>query len=178
MMKKLLKRYVFPLAAAAVLAAVMVIDWGIGEKALGAALYSFEEMALIIPPVFILLGLLDVWVPRETIIRLIGEGSGLKGALLSVLIGTAAAGPLYAAFPVAGVMMKKGAKFFNVLLFIGAWSTTKVPMVAFETASLGPLFAFTRLGLSLTGITLIAFATKKALKREEVEAIYERANMM
>ncbi len=175
MIKKYLKRYVFTIAAIAALGAVMIIDWNIGEKALGTTLYSLQEMALVIPPIFILLGLLDVWVPRETIIRFVGEGSGLKGALLSVLLGTAAAGPLYAAFPVAGVMMKKGAKFLNVMLFIGAWSTTKVPMVAFEVASLGPKFAFVRLGLSFIGITLIAFVLQKAIKKEEVELMYERA---
>lgn len=178
MIKKHIKRYIFALAAIAALGAVMIIDWSTGEKALGTTLYSFQEMALVLPPVFVLLGLLDVWAPRETIIRFVGEGSGIRGALLSVLLGTAAAGPLYAAFPVAGVMMKKGAKFFNVLLFIGAWSTTKAPMVAFEVASMGPLFAFTRLGLSLIGITLIAFATQKAMKKQEIELIYERAKNM
>jgi multidrug efflux pump subunit AcrB len=63
----------------------------------------------------------------------------------------------------------------NVLLFIGAWSTTKVPMVAFEIASMGPVFAFVRLGLSLVGITLIALVTQKAIGKEEIAAIYERA---
>jgi hypothetical protein len=82
------------------------------------------------------------------------------------------------AFSLAGVMMKKGAKFSNVLLFTGAWSTTKVPMVAFELASMGPVFTFTRLGLSLAGITLIAFVTNGAMKREEIESIYERAQEM
>jgi uncharacterized membrane protein YraQ (UPF0718 family) len=178
MIKKYLKRYSFSLAAIAVLVTVMTVSADTGRKALDTTLYSFQEMALVIPPVFVLLGLLDVWVPREMMIRFMGEGSGLKGALLAVLVGTAAAGPLYAAFPVAAVMMKKGAKFTNVLLFIGAWSTTKVPMVAFEVASMGPLFAFTRLGLSLIGITLIALITEKAMKKEEVELIYERAEKL
>jgi len=175
MIRKYLKRYAFSLAAIAVMVTVMIIDWNTGEKALGTTLYSFQEMALVLPPIFVLLGLLDAWVPRETIIRFVGEGSGIKGALLSVLLGTAAAGPLYAAFPVAGVMMKKGAKFFNVLLFIGAWSTTKVPMVAFEMASLGPTFSLTRLGISIIGIVLIALIMQKVMKKEEVELIYERA---
>jgi uncharacterized membrane protein YraQ (UPF0718 family) len=175
MMKKYLKRYAFAAAAAALLGALILTDWNMGAKALDTTLFSFKEMALVIPPVFILLGLLDVWVPRETMIRFMGEGSGVKGALLAVLLGTAAAGPLYAAFPLAGVMMKKGAKFSNVLLFIGAWSTTKAPMVTFEFASMGPVFALTRLGMSIIGITLIAFVTQKLMKKEEVDAIYERA---
>ena len=78
-------------------------------------------MALIIPPIFVLLGLLDVWVPRDTMVKYMGEDSGLKGIILSFVIGSAAAGPLYAAFPVAAVFMRKGVKFTNVLIFIGAW---------------------------------------------------------
>ncbi len=177
-MKKYLKRYALAAAAAAMLSVLVLTDGNIGAKALDTTLYSFKEMALVIPPVFILLGLLDVWVPRETMIRFMGESSGIKGALLAVLLGTAAAGPLYAAFPLAGVMMKKGAKFMNVVLFVGAWSTTKAPLVTFEVASMGPLFALTRLAMSVIGITLIALATQKLMKKEEIDLIYERAGKL
>jgi len=78
-------------------------------------------------PVFILLGLLDAWVPKEMMMTHIGDKSGIKGILLALFLGSAAAGPLYGAFPVAAILMKKGAKFSNVLIFIGAWSTTKIP---------------------------------------------------
>lgn len=37
------------------------------------------EMLSIIPPIFILLGLLDVWVQRETMIKLMGKESGILG---------------------------------------------------------------------------------------------------
>ena len=39
-----------------------------------------------------------------------GPGSGIKGALISFILGSAAAGPLYAAFPVAAMMLKKAAR--------------------------------------------------------------------
>ncbi|WP_010243426.1 permease [Acetivibrio cellulolyticus] len=82
-------------------------------------------MLSVIPPIFILLGLLDVWVQRETMIRLMGEKSGIIGVTIAFLLGSAIAGLLYAVFPVAGVLLKKGSKFSNVLIFIGAWSTKK-----------------------------------------------------
>ena len=177
-MKKQLKRYGFSLAAAAALVALLLFYPETGAVALDTTLYSFQEMAFIIPPIFILLGLLDVWMPRETMVKYLGEGSGLKGMLLAVLLGSAVAGPLYAAFPVAAVFMKKGAKFFNVILFIGAWSTTRVPMLLFELSSMGARFMLTRLVLSLTGITIIAFIVDKTMSRDEVEKIYERANQL
>jgi len=74
--------------------------------------------------------------------------------------------------------MKKGASFFNVLLFLGAWSTTKIPMVLFELASMGPVFTFTRLGLSLAGITLIALLVSRISGKSEITRIYENAKAL
>ena len=174
-MKKLIKRYAFLLVSLAALGALFIFDTQRGVAASQTMFFTVKEMLLVIPPIFILLGLLDVWVPRETMVHFLGEGSGLKGIVIAVLLGTAAAGPLYAAFPVAGIFLKKGAKFSNVVLFLGAWSTTKVPMVAFEVASLGPLFGFVRLGLSLVGISIIALIMNSAMKKEEKEKIYQNA---
>lgn len=176
--QKLLKRYAFSLLMVGGLIALVVFYPAVGHKALGATVSGFTQMLLVIPPVFVLLGLLDVWVPRETMVKFMGAGSGLKGAALAVLLGSAAAGPLYAAFPVAGVFMKKGASFTNVLLFLGAWSTTKLPMVLFELAAMGPLFTFTRLGLSLAGISLIAVSVNRLTGPAQIARVYENARRL
>ena len=101
-----------------------------------------------------------------------GKGSGIKGVLIAFLLGSAAGGPLYAAFPFAAVMLKKGSSLMNVLIFIGAWSTTKIPMLAFEAASMGLTFTLIRLGLSLVGIPLIAFLTERSLGEKEIAELY------
>lgn len=177
-MKKLLKRYrAFIVVLLAVLA-LTVFNYELGSKALSITANSIGEMLLVIPPVFILLGLLDIWVPRETMVKYMGEGSGLKGILLSIFIGSAAAGPLYGAFPVAAVFMKKGVKFSNILIFIGAWSTTKIPMFLFEMASLGTKFAVTRLLVDIPGIIIIAFILSKMIPKHEVERLYENVRNM
>ncbi len=100
------------------------------------------------------------------------------GVIISILIGSAAAGPLYGAFPVAAVFMKKGVKLSNILIFIGAWSTTKIPMFLFELNSLGPKFALTRLAINIPGILLIAYTIPKFLKEEEIEEIYKRVEVL
>ena len=81
--------------------------------------------------------------------------------IVAFFIDSAAAGPLYGAFPVAAVFMKKGVKFMNILIFIGAWSTTKIPMFLFEMASLGSRFAISRLLIDIPGIIIIAFIIAK-----------------
>ncbi|MGE4485368.1 MAG: permease [Oscillospiraceae bacterium] len=174
-MRALLKRYRAFIIAAAAIGVLSLVNRQIGLKAISISAYQFGQMLLVIPPVFILLGLLDVWVPRETMVKYMGEGSGLKGILLAIFIGSAAAGPLYGAFPVAAVLMKKGVKFSNVLIFIGAWSTTKIPMFLFEIAALGTKFAFARLMVDIPGIIIIAYVLSKLIPRQEIQKIYENA---
>jgi len=71
--------------------------------------------------------------------------------------------------------MKKGVKFSNILIFIGAWSTTKVPMILFEVASLGTKFAVTRLLIDLPGIIIIAWVLNSIMSKEGIETIYKNA---
>ncbi len=170
-MKEFLHRYRFALLTLLALVITGVFDPGLGKKAAAKIGYSLREMLLVIPPIFILIGLLDVWVPKETMIRLMGKGSGLRGACLAVLLGSVAAGPLYGAFPVAAVLAKKGASFRNVTILLGAWSTTKIPMFLFEITALGPRFALTRLLMNLPGIILIGLALERILGTEEEEKI-------
>jgi len=145
----------------------------VGADSLNITKNNLWEMMSAIPPIFVLLGLLDVWVDRATMIKFTGKGSGLKGVLIAFLIGSAAAGPLYAAFPVAGIMLKKGSSLFNVFVFIGAWSTTKIPMLTFEAANLGLSFTLLRLSLSIIGILMIATLSDKLLTREHKAEIYK-----
>lgn len=175
---KLIKRYSFFLITVAALLLLLLINRELGKSAVEIAGVSLKGMATIIFPIFILLGLLDVWVSRETMMKYMGDGSGIKGVLLAVFLGSAAAGPLYGAFPVAAVLMKKGVKFSNILIFIGAWSTTKIPLVLFEMNTLGVKFALTRLAIDIPGIIIIALIIGSFVKKEEVEAIYSNAENM
>ncbi len=177
-MKNLLIRYRVFMAAVLILGLITLFNRSIGMRALGITAFSIKEMILVIPPIFVLLGLLDIWVSRDTMIRYMGEGSGLKGILLAFFIGSAAAGPLYGAFPVAAVLMKKGVKFTNIMIFIGAWSTTKIPMFLFEVTSLGMHFAVTRFLINIPGIIIIAAILSAMVSKKEIQQVYVKAETM
>ncbi len=174
-MKKLVKRYALFLALAAALLIFSVFSPQAGLKALSLSASNLLEMLSVVPPIFLLLGLMDVWIKRETMVKHMGEDSGLKGVLLAFFIGSAAAGPLYAAFPVAAVLMKKGAKFTYVLIMLGAWSTTKLPLLLFEVSSMGPKFTLLRLLMDLAGIAAIAAVTNAMVSGKEKLDMYEKA---
>ena len=177
-MKKILIKYRFLGIVIAFLTFLTIFNLEFGKSVVNLTTVQLKEMILVIPPIFLLLGLLDVWVSKETMSKYMGEGSGLKGIFLALLIGGAAAGPLYGAFPVAAVFMKKGVKFRNVLIFIGAWSTTKIPMLLFEIASLGPRFALTRFLIDIPGIILMAQLLTLLMSKDEVQQMYKKAESL
>lgn len=153
---------------------VYMFNQDLGSSAAQLTVSNFVEMLKVLPPIFILIGLFDVWIPRETLVKYMGEGSGIKGVLLAFMLGSFTAGPLYAAFPVAAILIKKGSKFSNVLIFIGAWSTTKVPLLLFEASSLGLKFMLIRLTMNIFGIILMGYVIEKLVGSEEKKNIYTR----
>ncbi len=175
---KVIKKYKIFLILLVINTVILIVKPSIGLKSFQLTKDNALEMLSILPPVFILLGLLDVWIKRETMIKFMGEKSGIIGVLLAFLLGSAAAGPLYAAFPVAAVLLKKGSKFSNVLIMIGAWSTTKIPLLLFEASSMGIKFMITRFILNIFGIAIIAYTVEGFLSKEEIDKIYKNAALM
>ncbi len=171
----LIMRYKFFLIILAANLLLLVFFPSRGVRSFEITGKNIIEMLGIVPPVFVLLGLLDVWVKRETMIKFMGVGSSLLGIVIAFFLGSAAAGPLFAAFPVAGMLIRKGSKLSNVFIFIGAWSTTKIPLLLFEASALGPKFTIIRLVLDLAGIVVIAYITEKMLSKEEQQRIYDLA---
>lgn len=177
-MKKNIKQYIPFFILVSINLSLFFINKDVALKSIQNTSSNFLEMIQVLPPIFILLGLFDVWVPREVLVKFMGEGSGLLGILIAFFLGSFTAGPLYAAFPFALVLMKKGSTFTNILIFIGAWSTTKIPMLLFEISSLGLKFAITRLIMDIFGILMISYLIKVIIGEKEKKAIYENAATM
>jgi uncharacterized membrane protein YraQ (UPF0718 family) len=125
---------------------------------------SFLEMISFIPLMFILIGLFEVWVPKQIIEKHIGSSSGVKGIFWVILFAMLQVGPLYGAFPVAYIIWKKGASIRNVFIYLGAFTTLKIPMLSFEIGFLGLKFSLMRTLLSLPVFILIAIVMEKFLR--------------
>ena len=121
----------------------------------------FLEMIAFLPVLFVLIGLLDVWLPRERVERHIGKESGVRGIFWVILLAMLQAGPLYGAFPVSYMLWKKGCSVRNIFIYLGAFSTLKIPMLTFETGFLGWRFTLVRTALTLPVFILIAFAMER-----------------
>ena len=86
---------------------IIFLNKDLGIKSLAITFSSIKQMISIVPPVMLLLGLMDVWIPRETMMKYMGDNSGIRGIILAILMGSFAAGPMYAAFPFTKVLLKK-----------------------------------------------------------------------
>ncbi|MDD3057350.1 MAG: permease, partial [Sphaerochaeta sp.] len=62
-MRSLVVRYRAFLLVSVVLLGLSLLDRELGQQVYDTTAYQLREMILVIPPIFILLGLLDIWVP-------------------------------------------------------------------------------------------------------------------
>jgi uncharacterized membrane protein YraQ (UPF0718 family) len=119
-------------------------------KEIGQNFSSFSvDMVKVLPCAFLLIGLFEVWVKRETVERHFGEKSGIRGYVWAVLLAGTIVGPLYVALPVAHSLYRKGARLSVIFTYIGASAICRIPMTIFEASFLGIKFTMIRLLVSI-----------------------------
>ena len=173
MIKKLAMRYKFFIVCFVLTLLLTIINKDLGLKSFNIAFSSFKQMLQVVPPIMILLGLMDVWIPRETMIKYMGENSGIKGVSLAMLIGSIAAGPMYAAFTFTKVLLKKGVKFSNIIIFMNAWCVTKISTLMFEFSSLGYKFTLARLLIDIPGVIIMGYLVQILMPKDELDRLYK-----
>jgi uncharacterized membrane protein YraQ (UPF0718 family) len=124
------------------------------------------EMLKIIPCAFILIGLFEVWVKRETIERHFGEKSGIEGYLWAIILSSTTIGGLYVAFPVAYTLFNKGARLSVIFTYISASAICRIPMVVFEASFMGIKFSLIRLFVSLPLVIISSILLGGYLRRK------------
>lgn len=150
----------------------------IGKDALAFSGKTFINFLFILTPIFICIGLLDVWIEKETMIKVMGKESGIKGILVAFCLGIVTAVPLYALLPVAAILLKKGSRISNVLIFLCTSAGIRIPLLLFEVSSLGFRFTFTQFALNIVLILMISFIIEKILTESDKKYIYENAEKL
>lgn len=112
---------------------------------IGANLIEFSlYLVKILPCAFILIGLFEVWVKKETIEKHMGAGSGIKSYLWATALASMTVGGIYVALPVASSLHEKGADLEVIFTYIGIAGVARIPMTLFEALFLGIGFAIWR----------------------------------
>jgi uncharacterized membrane protein YraQ (UPF0718 family) len=167
---KWLRKWWLFLLVAAVDASSWAWNPSVGVAAAKSSADFLLEIAGILPPILVLMGLFDAWVPRQMVEAHVGPESGWKGRFLAILLGSFAAGPLFAAFPVALSLRRKGARLANIAIFLGSWAAIKVPMILLESSYLGLRFSLVRTGLTIVGILFAGWVVERLVPESSIPA--------
>ncbi len=120
-----------------------------------------KELIFILPAVMVLMGLFSVWVSKETVVKYMGQASGIKGLGLAMIIGMMPTGPLYVAFPMASMLLKKGARVANIIIFLSAWACIKLPQELVEMRFMGFNFMIIRLSFTIVMVIFMGLIIEK-----------------
>lgn len=165
---KKVKGNLFLIIVAVSYIAMFAINPSMGTISIKNSGYYIKEMLIIMPVIFILTALLDMWVPKEKIIRFLGKDAKGKGMLLAFVIGSISAGPIYAAFPMCVMLHKKGASIRNITIILSSWAVIKVPMLLNEAKFLGLNFMAIRWVLTVIAIIIFSWIAAKIIKDEDL----------
>ena len=147
---------------------MFIIKPPMGIESIKNSGYYIKEMLMIMPVIFVLTALLDMWVPKEKIMKFLGKDAKAKGVFLAFVVGSISAGPIYAAFPMCVMLHKKGASIRNIIIILSSWAVIKVPMLLNETKFLGPKFMTIRWILTVIAIIIFSWIASKMLKDEDL----------
>lgn len=147
---------------------IFIAKPSVGIESVKNSGYYLKEMLMIMPVVFILTALLDLWVPKEKIVQYLGKDAKAKGMFFSFLVGSISAGPVYAAFPMCIMLYKKGATIRNIVIILSSWAVIKIPMLINEVKFLGLKFMIVRWVLTVIAIIVFSWLTEKMIKEKDL----------
>lgn len=143
-----------------------LIDYGNGQKTGLVFVGVLIELFKILPCAFVLIGLFEVWVKKETVMKHLGEKSGLKGYFWVLMLAGFSIGGLYVAFPLAETLHKKGASLKVIFAYLGFTGVCRIPMTIFEISFLGLPFTIVRLMVTIPLFLLIGILMGEILKKK------------
>ena len=170
------KDNIFLIVVAAAYILMFIIKPDMGVISIKNSFYYIKEMLMIMPVIFVLTALLDTWIAKEKITKYLGKQSKVKGIILSFVLGSISAGPIYAAFPMCVMLHKKGASVRNLVIILSSWAVIKVPMLLNEAKFLGIKFMAIRWVLTVIAIVVFSWITSKIVKDEDIVQKEEKAS--
>ncbi|MDK2985280.1 MAG: hypothetical protein PWQ96_922 [Clostridia bacterium] len=146
-----------------------ILNFNPGKEIGNNFLVFLLDMLKILPCAFILIGLFEVWVKRETVEKHFGDESGIRGYLWGILLAGTSVGGLYVSFPVAYSLYNKGAKLSIIFTYISASGICRIPMTIFEASFIGIKFTIIRFLVSLPLVIISSILLGNYLTKRNYE---------
>jgi uncharacterized membrane protein YraQ (UPF0718 family) len=133
----------------AIAIALVVVAWSRHQGELYTGMKSSFDMTLSVLPLlifgFIVAGMGQALIPREMLVRWVGEESGFRGLLIGTVAGGFIPGGPYVSLPIAAGLLKGGAGVGTMVAFLTSWSLWGVSRLPLEFPIMGPKFTLARL---------------------------------
>jgi uncharacterized membrane protein YraQ (UPF0718 family) len=114
------------------------------KEALKATFKIFYVILPVLIFVFVLMGLIQAYVSRETIVSILGQKSGILGILYAEIVGSVALFMPPAVFPFGGYLLKNGASYGSIAGFVFTAILIGITTLPLEFKLLGKRFTIAR----------------------------------
>jgi len=152
--------YIYLAVAAALMLLSYIKDKGKTKK----ALITTGKIALNVLPVlffiFILMGVINIYVTKDVVAKLLGTGSGIWGILIGELVGAIALIEPAAVFPFSGSLIAKGATYGVIYAFASTAVLIGIATLPAEVKFMGKKFTIVRNVLTFVLVFLIGLVFK------------------
>jgi uncharacterized membrane protein YraQ (UPF0718 family) len=135
-MKTILKDWAIEIVILAVAIVLAIFNPLKVGSALLSATKTYLNLLIVIIAVALLSSFISATIPKQTIGKIIGKQSGIKGMLIGAVFGTLMVGPAYMFYPFFKELRDKGAGTNIIATTIGAWAI-KAPWIPFAITVLG-----------------------------------------
>ena len=105
--------------------------------------------------IILLMGIMNYFVKPKTVLKYVGEGSGIRGWLLAIFTGILSHGPIYAWYPLLRDLRGQGMKTGLIVVFLYN-RAVKIPLLPLMVYYFGIPFV-----VILTGYIIIASIVQK-----------------
>jgi uncharacterized membrane protein YraQ (UPF0718 family) len=120
------------------------------KRALAIGARQFIRMLPFLAAVFVLIGVLEVFVPSRVIGSLMGPSNGILAPIFAAATGgVLGAGPPAASYVMAQFLFRQHATLAAVATFLIAWAAVSTVSLPVEIRLMGARFAWTRWALTL-----------------------------
>lgn len=151
------------LTAAALYGWAFAVDPDKARQALEIGTRSLLAVLLLVIAVFALIGMIQVWLSRDMVARLLGRESGFGALLIAAACGTILIGPSYIIFPLLMSIRRQGARWAVITVVLSAYAV-KIHMIPIEVQFLGWSFSLSRSLLTLLAAIPIGLAVEAVME--------------
>jgi uncharacterized membrane protein YraQ (UPF0718 family) len=133
------------------------------KKAIKKGSKNFLQNSIRIFAVFIIIGVLQNFLSKESVGNFLLKFSGIKGILTGSITGAIMMGPVATGYPISGYLLENGASISLVSSFLASWVMIGIISISLEIKNLGKRFTLARNLFAFISIIIIALLMEALL---------------